>query len=77
MKAMAMETVLLKVRGMECDACVGHVSRALKAVAGVTQAEVDLPREEARVIYDASLASLSDLAHAVEEEGYAAEPVSA
>ena len=37
-----METVELKVEGMDCQGCVKSVSRMLSGVAGVQQVEVSL-----------------------------------
>ena len=72
---MATDTVVLNIRGMECEACVGHVLRALRDVPGVSSAEVNLADERASVAYDPGQASLGDLVHAVDEEGYTAERI--
>ena len=70
---MATDTVVLNIQGMECEACVGHVSRALRDVPGVTSANVSLADERAQVTHDPSQSSVADLLHAVKEEGYMAE----
>jgi P-type Cu+ transporter len=61
----------LTVSGMTCASCVGRVEKALKSVAGVTQAEVNLATETARVEADAAT-SPAALIRAVEQAGYAA-----
>ena len=62
--------VKLKVKGMSCNNCVGHVRTALAAVPGVTgPVEVSLERGEATV---AGSAAPEALIAAVEEEGYSA-----
>ena len=63
----------LKITGMTCGHCVRAVTEALQSVAGVTKAEVDLARGEARV---EGPAELQALVAAVREEGYGAEPLS-
>ena len=62
----------LSVQGMSCEACVGHVTRALSALDGVQSARVDLERAQAAVTYDPAKVSLSQMLTAVEDEGYEA-----
>ncbi len=59
----------LKVEGMTCSACVGHVERALKAVPGVAGATVNLGTEQADVDF-ADGVDVGTLARAVEDAGY-------
>ena len=59
----------LKVEGMTCSACVGHVERALKAVPGVTEATVNLGTEQADVDF-ANGVDVGTLTRAVEDAGY-------
>ncbi len=66
-----METLNLKISGMSCGACVGHVSRALQATPGVTNAVVDLASQSARV--EGENLDVEQIKAAVEEEGYEAE----
>lgn len=68
-----MQTMELEVSGMMCQACVGHVTRALQNVAGVDSATVDLDSKRAHVQHDDAQAS--DLVAAVEEEGYEARAI--
>ncbi|NIV39058.1 MAG: hypothetical protein GWN58_59470, partial [Anaerolineae bacterium] len=39
----------LEIEGMTCASCVGRVEKALKAVPGVSEAEVNLATERATV----------------------------
>lgn len=66
-----METTL-KVTGMNCGACVSHVTNALQGVEGVTSAVVDLDSGTATVKHEASVQAQT-LVEAVEEDGYGAE----
>jgi len=66
-----METTL-KVTGMSCGACVGHVTRALQSVPGVKLAAVDLNSGTAVVKHDES-AQPEAMVQAVTEEGYHAQ----
>lgn len=60
----------LKVTGMSCNNCKGHVEKALRGVSGVESVEVDLAKGEAVVT---GSVSREDLKKAVEEAGYSAE----
>lgn len=65
-----MQTDVLKVTGMTCGGCTTSVANALKAVAGVTAADVSLTLGEARVQYDERVASPGQLTSAVEAAGF-------
>ncbi|HEX9019760.1 MAG TPA: copper ion binding protein, partial [Nitrospirota bacterium] len=60
----------LKVQGMTCNHCVMRVQKALKGVAGVQDAKVDLQKAEAIVTYDESKVTQEKLSFAVVEAGY-------
>ncbi len=63
-------TVSLSVRGMSCHSCARKIEEALSKFPGVTDAEVDFVRREARVDFDADMVTLDDLDSAVEDAGY-------
>lgn len=65
----------LRVGGMTCAACVGHVTKALKDVPGVRDAVVNLATGKAQVAYDPAVASFAQMKRAVEELGYDVVPV--
>jgi len=67
-----METVDLKVEGMDCDGCVKSVTRMLSGVAGVQKVDVSLAEGRATVVYDPAKAQLADMKRAVERAGYKA-----
>ena len=62
-----MSQTVLKVEGMTCMHCKMAVEKALKGVSGVTNAQVDLAKNEAVVEGDANKAAM---AKAVAEAGY-------
>ena len=64
------ETMTLPVEGMTCASCVARVEKALKRVQGVESAAVNLASERVTLSFDATRASLDQLATAVEEAGY-------
>ena len=64
----------LRIEGMHCASCSQSVERALKAVAGVQDASVNLLGENASVTHDGSV-TLETLAQAVKDAGYTAESI--
>ena len=64
-----MERLTLNIDGMTCGHCVHSVNNALKELAGVTVENVKIG--QATVSYDPATASTSQIAQAVEDEGYA------
>jgi len=69
-----METTQLKVTGVNCGACVNHVTNALQGVAGVQAATVDLAAGSATVQHDANT-NAAALVEAVTEAGYQAQKI--
>jgi copper ion binding protein len=67
-----METKTLSVQGMMCDACVGHVTKALAGLDGVQSAKVDLTAGQAVVTYDPAKVGVRQMQGAVADEGYEA-----
>lgn len=74
--SVADESVELSVGGMTCASCVGRVEKALKAVPGVTHAEVNLATERAQVRFDAGV-TVDRLVAGIEKAGYQADVVDA
>jgi len=64
--------IYLPIEGMTCASCVGRVERALKAVPGVTQANVNLATERATIRGSADTAALIA---AIEDVGYEAKAI--
>jgi len=67
-----METVELKVEGMDCEGCVKSVTRVLSGLPGVATVEVSLEKQKATVSYDPAKSGLAELKRAVERAGYKA-----
>ena len=60
----------LAIEGMTCAACSGRVERALRKVPGVSEAQVNLATEKARIAYDPARTSPGALVETVRESGY-------
>ena len=67
-----METVELKVEGMDCEGCVKSVTRMLSGVPGVQKVDISLTQASARVTYDPARTGVPDMKKAVERAGYKA-----
>ena len=63
------KTISLTIEGMTCASCVGRVEKALNAVEGVTEAQVNLATERATVTF-AMPASPELLIQRVKDKGY-------
>lgn len=63
------KTLLFDVKGMTCDNCVQHVTRAVRDVAGVRDVKVDLATNSAKVEGDFDEMRIIE---AIVEEGYEA-----
>jgi copper chaperone CopZ len=67
-----LRTVLIPVEGMACVACAASVKRALKAIDGVSEVEVNLERRSARVTYAPDKVAPDRLVAAINKLGYRA-----
>ncbi|HOJ95933.1 MAG TPA: heavy metal translocating P-type ATPase [Methanospirillum sp.] len=60
----------LQITGMHCATCALTVEKSLSSTPGVLASSVNLATGKARVSYDPSYASLSDMTKAVEKSGF-------
>jgi copper chaperone CopZ len=67
-----MASAKFKVSGMTCHHCQQKVEKALRGVAGVYSAIVDLPDGVAEVDFDDDVVTSTTLVAAVQQAGYAA-----
>ena len=67
--------LILSVGGMHCASCVGRVERALRALPGVSEANVNLASGRAFVTLADIRLNADDLAATVREAGFEAEPL--
>ena len=67
-----MQTIELKVEGMDCQGCVQSVTRTLNGVPGVEKVDVSLEQARARITYDPAKSGPEQLKRAIERAGYKA-----
>ena len=66
------QVVSFPVEGMTCASCVNRITRFLRKIDGVEEANVNLATESATVRFDPGRVAVHDLADAVEAAGYVA-----
>jgi Cu+-exporting ATPase len=66
------DTVVMNVESMSCASCVGRVDKALEAVDGVLDVNVNLASETATVRFVQGVATVGDLTGAARKAGYPA-----
>jgi Cu+-exporting ATPase len=69
---MSIDERKIRISGMNCASCVGHIENAVRAVEGVSEISVSLLSEQAVVSFDPGLTSIEDVTRAVENAGYRA-----
>ena len=74
--SMGVQSLQLSIDGMTCASCVARVEKALKRVAGVVSAEVNLATEAATVKRVGRANDNNELIAAVEKAGYSAREIS-
>ena len=74
---MTQTTETLRVEGMTCASCVGHVEKALARLDGVSQASVNLATERVTVEFMPQRIGLAEIAAAIRNAGYGAVAVTA
>ncbi len=70
-----METVQLQLRGMSCAGCARSIEKAIRAVVGVIDCNVNFGAEQASVTYNPRETNIEKIQRAVVEAGYAASPL--
>ncbi len=65
-------TAFIPVEGMSCGSCAATVKRTLKAISGVTEAEVSLEQRGVKVRYLESKVAPEQMAAAINQAGYKA-----
>lgn len=62
--------VEIRVRGMDCTECAGHIKDAIAAVSGVDEVEILFSAQKAVVTIDPTKTGLTEIRRAVESAGY-------
>ena len=65
-----MQTEIILVEGMGCDACAATIERVLRNLKGVESAAVELAAKKATVTFDSGVVGLPAIKEAIINEGY-------
>jgi mercuric ion binding protein len=76
-EAASAQWVSLKVTGITCAGCAGHIQKALTGKEGVLDHEVKYPGDQVKVKFDPKKIKPEDIQQAIIALGYKAEPVEA
>lgn len=63
-------TATINVKGMTCNGCVASVTNAIKRVAGVKSAIVNLEEKKATVEFDENATDVRAIEDAIKDAGY-------
>lgn len=66
----ARKTVVLKVRGMTCDACEKHLEVPLQKLRGVISADANYKKHNITVVYDPNQVTVEKIKEAILATGY-------
>lgn len=61
---------VITVEGMHCGHCKQAVEGAVRSLAGVTEAVVDLAANTLTVTFDEAVVTLADIEETVEDQGF-------
>ena len=64
------QLAVIRVEGMHCHKCERAIQKALSALPGVHEVEVDFASGQASVLFDRAATQVSDLMEAVNAAGY-------
>lgn len=69
-----MQTLLLRIEGMHCEACAETIRRLLAVETGVKASSVSFDERRARLLYDPEQSEESRLFAAIEKSSYRVAP---
>jgi Cu+-exporting ATPase len=64
------QNLSIPIQGMTCASCVARIEKALRAIKGVQEANVNIATEKANILYDPGLVDPQSLIHTIEDLGY-------
>lgn len=65
-----MENITLTIKGMTCQMCVKHVTKALAGLESVSNVQVNLDAGIATLVYDPGKVGMAEFKTAVADAGY-------
>ncbi|ATO48882.1 copper chaperone CopZ [Brevibacillus laterosporus] len=65
-----MENVVLQVQGMSCNHCVQAIEKAVGSLAGVASVKVRLSEAEVDVAFDSAKITVEAIKETIDDQGY-------
>ncbi len=65
-----MQTATLNINGMTCMGCVTSIKKVLEEIAGVSDSDISLKKEQAKIQYDPEKTNINKLKEAIVEAGF-------
>ena len=65
-----MQTAILNINGMTCMGCVTSIKKVLEEIAGVSDSDISLKKEQAKIQYDPEKTNINKLKEAIVEAGF-------
>lgn len=69
-------TVLLKIKGMDCSSCVMDIDGALEDIHGIEEARTNFAQETTTISFDPNKVSHEDIITTLSNVGYTAQIIS-
>ena len=65
-----MQTAILNISGMTCMGCVTSIKKVLEEIAGVSDSDISLKKEQAKIQYDPEKTNINKLKEAIVGAGF-------
>ncbi|MDC0575662.1 heavy-metal-associated domain-containing protein [Nitrosomonadaceae bacterium] len=65
-----MQTAILNISGMTCMGCVTSIKKVLEEIAGVSDYDISLKKEQAKIQYDPEKTNINKLKEAIVGAGF-------
>jgi copper chaperone len=65
-----MQTAILNINGMTCMGCVTSIKKVLEEIAGVSDSDISLKKEQAKIQYDPEKTNINKLKEAIVGAGF-------
>ena len=65
-----MQTAILNINGMTCMGCVASIKKVLEEIAGVSDSDISLKKEQAKIQYDPEKTNINKLKEAIVGAGF-------
>ena len=65
-----MQTAILNISGMTCMGCVSSIEKVLAEISGVSDSDISLEKQQAKIQYDPEKTDINQLKEAIVGAGF-------